>query len=140
MNSQTSIFVVRVVLGLCFLMHGMQKILPHSWLGGMSHSRYSAFLRSGGVPLHDFTAYVVPWAEVIAGVALLIGFAHRFSSGLVIALMLGAIVFFHRSGYFGPEGMEYQIALMAMGVLVFVAGPGAFAFEVEFRQNEPRRT
>lgn len=140
MRTQTAIFVVRVVLGFCFLMHGLQKILPHHWLGGMAHSRFSAFLRGGGVPWYELAAHALPWAEVVAGVALLVGFAHKFSSAVVIGLMLCSIVFFHRSGYFMPKGMEYQLALIAMGVLVFVAGPGAFAFEVEFRQNEPRRT
>ena len=140
MSNQTAIFVVRAALGFCFLMHGLQKILPYKWLGGMSHSAFSSFLRRGGVPWHDLSAYVVPWAEVAAGVALLVGFAHKFSSGVVIVLMLGAIMFFHRGGYFMPKGMEYPIALIAMAVLVFKAGPGSFAFEVEFRQNQARRT
>lgn len=141
MNNQTAIFVVRVTLGFCFLMYGLQKLLPHDWLGGMSHSSYAAFLRRGDVPWHAFAAHVIPWAEVVAGVALLVGFAHKFASSLVIALMIGAIIFFHRSGYFlKAGGMEYQVALIAMALLVFVAGPGAFAFEVDIRQNSPRRT
>lgn len=140
MSNQTAIFFVRVVLGFCFLMHGLQKILPYQWLGGMSHSRFAAFLGSGDVPWASLAAHVLPWVEIVAGVALLVGFAHRLASGMVIALMVCAILFFHRDGYFMPKGMEYQLALMAMGVLVFVAGPGAFAFEVEFRQNQPRRT
>ena len=139
MSNQTAIFVVRAALGFCFLMHGLQKILPHSWLGGMSHRSFAYFLRGGGVPWHDFAAHVVPWAEVVAGVALLVGFAHKFATCVVIVLMLGAIMFFNRSGYFMPKGMEYQVALIAMAVLVFVAGPGAFAFEVDLRQNQPRR-
>ncbi len=77
MSSQTGIFVVRAVLGFCFLMHGLQNVLPYKWLGGMTHRAFSAFLRRGGVPWHDLAAYVVPWAEVVAGVALLVGFAHK---------------------------------------------------------------
>ena len=139
MSNQTGIFVVRAVLGFCFLMHGLQNILPYKWLGGMTHRAFSAFLRRGGVPWHDLAAYVVPWAEAVAGVALLVGFAHKFSSAVVVVLMLGAIMFFHRSAYFGEKGMEYPVALISMAVLVFAAGPGAFAFEVDIRQNNGRR-
>jgi len=138
MSNQTAIFVVRAVLGFCFLMHGLQKVFP-DWLRGMSHSRFSSYLRSGSVPWHDLAAYVVPYAELVAGVALLVGFAHKFSSTVVIVLMLGAILFFHRSAYFGPKGMEYQVALMSMALVVFAAGPGAFAFEIDVKSNSGRR-
>ena len=137
MPNQTAIFFVRAALGVCFLMHGLQKVLPYSWLAGPTHRAYARHLSSGSVPWADFAAHVIPWAEVAAGAALLIGFAHKASCSTIIVLMVCSILFFHRSSYFGPKGMEYSLALIAMSLLIYSTGPGAFAFKINVKANRP---
>ncbi len=138
-NSRHGVFLVRATLGFCFVMHGLQKILPNEWMGGQSFADSAAAMESHGVPAASVAGYLIPFVELLAGAALLVGFAHQAAAGAIVLLMAGAILYFHSSGYFAPRGMEYNLALIAMALLVFMAGPGTFAYKVNLKQNRPEK-
>ena len=135
-GTQHGIFLVRTVLGSCFVMHGLQK--SFGVMGGMTYEQFASFLASKGAPMATFSAYVIPWAELLAGIALLVGFAHKLAASVVILVMAGAILYVHSESYFTQKGgMEYPVALVAMAFLIFMAGPGSFAYKLDLKQNKP---
>jgi uncharacterized membrane protein YphA (DoxX/SURF4 family) len=74
----------------------------------------------------------VAWAELLGGVALLLGLFTRLASVAEIAIQLGAIwlVTFDRGFTIrGGGGYEYNLALVAMCVALVAIGGGAWALD-----------
>jgi putative oxidoreductase len=105
-------------------MHGWQKLFQFG-IPGVT----SAFTGMG-VPLPSLTAPVISGLEFVGGALLLIGLATRPVALLLAADMLGAIFLVHlRNGFFLPNGVELVLLLLAGGVAVVLAGPGALAVD-----------
>lgn len=125
-------FVVRVVVGLCFLLHGVQKVFGA--FDGMGLSGFVAYVEARGVIAPTLTAYVVAFGELLAGVALLVGFFHRTAAVAILVIMAGAFIYV-TDGYFLAKGYEYNLALAAMAFLILMGGPGAYAYRMELKKN-----
>lgn len=115
--------VLRLALAAIFIGHGAQKVL-----GSFS-----------GPGLAKFTSFPAPFpfmrpawawmgaaafAEFIGGVLLLLGLLTRVGAFLIACTMLTAIIGVHWPGFFGPSGMEYPIALLAMCLALLISGGG----------------
>ncbi len=129
-------FAVRIVLGACFLLHGLQKVT--GGFGGMGMSRFVRYVDDCGVAAPTMTAYAVAFGELLAGAELLLGFWHRAGAVVIMVIMAGAILYATGpEGYFLSGGYEYNVALMAMAFAIFMGGPGAYAYRMELRKNQP---
>jgi uncharacterized membrane protein YphA (DoxX/SURF4 family) len=75
--------IMRVVLGIIFLSHGVAKLQ-------MGLGNVEAWFSSIGVP--GFLAYVVAILEIVGGIMLIVGLFTRYVSALFVVMLLGAIV------------------------------------------------
>ena len=66
--------VLRVVIGIVFLAHGVEKFFI-SGVGGVT-----GFFTQLGIPLPGLSAFVVSFFELVAGAALIIGFYTRLAA------------------------------------------------------------
>jgi len=115
--------LLRVTLGGVFLAHAALKLFVFTPAGT------AKFFASVGVP--GELAYLTIAAEIIGGVALIVGFRTRIVALALTPILLGAIVLVHGSaGFFfnNPNGgWEYPafwiVALVAQALL----GDGAYA-------------
>ena len=125
-DSRTAPFaalLLRVTLGGVFLAHAALKLFVFTPAGT------AKFFASVGVP--GELAYLTIAAEIIGGVALIVGFRTRIVALALTPVLLGAIVLVHGSaGFFfnNPNGgWEYPafwiVALVAQSLL----GDGAYA-------------
>ena len=125
-DSRTAPFaalLLRVTLGGVFLAHAALKLFVFTPAGT------AKFFASVGVP--GELAYLTIAAEIIGGVALIVGFRTRIIALALTPILLGAIVLVHGSaGFFfnNPNGgWEYPafwiVALVAQALL----GDGAYA-------------
>ncbi|UTR12796.1 DoxX family protein [Evansella sp. LMS18] len=104
--------ILRVVLGVVFLAHGLDKIQ-----GGVANT--AAWFDSLGLP--GFLAYAVVVIETAGGIALILGLATRIVAGLLAVVLAGAIITVQLSvGFLG--GYAYDLALLAMAVYLFING------------------
>ncbi len=128
-------FAVRIVLGSCFVLHGLQKVTGA--FGGMGMSKFVRYVDGYGVTAPTMTAYAVAFGELLAGAALLVGFCHRTAAVVITVIMVGAILYATGTeGYFLAKGYEYNLALMAMAFAVFMGGPGAYAYRMQLKRNQ----
>ncbi|QBD75381.1 DoxX family protein [Ktedonosporobacter rubrisoli] len=117
-------FVIRVVLGIIFILHGVMKFMAlGATIGFFSHI---------GVPLATIVAPLIGAVEVLGGLSLILGLGSRVFSILLALDMLAAIVM-AKLGAGLVGGFEFELALFAGLLSLFLSGPGALA--INRRQN-----
>lgn len=116
--------VLRLAVGLVFLMHGWQKI--QSPAGAVA-----GFFGSIGIPAPAFFAAVVTYVEFLGGIALILGFLSHWAAKLLAIDMLVAIFAFHwANGFFVDKGgMEFALVLFAANIAIMILGPGKWALQ-----------
>jgi len=115
--------LLRVTLGGVFLAHAALKLFVFTPAGT------AKFFASLGVPAE--LAYITMAAEILGGIALIVGFRTRIVALALTPILLGAIVLVHGpAGFFfnnANGGWEYPafwiVALIAQALL----GDGAYA-------------
>ena len=121
--------LLRLALGLLFLAHAGLKIFVFTPAGT------AQFFASLGLP--GFLAYIVILAEVLGGVALILGFKARIVAVALIPILLGAIVTVHGpAGFFFTNeggGWEFLGLWIAGLVALSLLGDGAYALRPSVR-------
>lgn len=115
--------VLRVVVGIVFLMHGYQKFFKFGFRG------VAGMLTHLGIPLPAFFAIVLMLVEFVGGILLITGLATRIPAALLAIDMLVAIFTVHiKNGFFSP-GVEFPLTLLAAAICLVLAGGGAASLE-----------
>src|SRR3954466_2187247 len=100
MYPDAALLIIRVVLFISFLLHGLQKY-------NMGLSNVGASFTKMGIPLGSLAGPGITLLEIIGAVALLLGLGTRIVALLLVCDMLGAIAFVHaKNGYIAQGGME----------------------------------
>lgn len=113
-QSEMAPFILRLVLGFIFLIHGIMKF-THMAKAVASFTRL-------GVPLPGFAVLAIALLEVVGGICLILGFGlwTRALALLLAADMFVAILLAKRNaGFVG--GYEFELLLLA-GLLTIVLG------------------
>lgn len=116
--------LLRVVTGLVFFMHGYVKVFVWGFEGT------AAGFGQMGIPLASVAGPLVGLVELLGGLALIAGLATRWVSIPLAFTMLVAILQVHLGkGFFGPEGYEFPLTLLAASAGLALAGGGALAVD-----------
>ncbi|MCW7469286.1 DoxX family protein [Leptospira kanakyensis] len=124
--------LLRLVLGLVILPHGLQKLC--GWFGGYGFSATLEFFKSEGIPYA--IGFLVIVAESFGALGLIFGFFTRLSSFGIAITMIGAAIYVRKNGFFmnwfnqqAGEGFEYHILAIGMAVILMIAGGGQLAVD-----------
>jgi putative oxidoreductase len=120
-NLDAALLILRIVLGIVLLYHGVPKLMNFSaTVGGF---------QTMGLPAPSLTAAFALLAEVVGGLLILLGVAVELAALLVIIDMLGAIALVHwANGFdFTKGGWEHPFTVLMMAVVLALAGPGRMA-------------
>ena len=121
LNLDLALLLLRVVLGIVMLVHGVPKLLH---FGGIAQG-----FAGMGIPAPTLAALFAALAEAGGGVLMLLGVATDVA-GLLFAIdMLGAIIFVHAAKGFsaGNGGYEFPLVLLTMALAIAFAGPGRYS-------------
>jgi putative oxidoreductase len=111
--------ILRVVVGIVFVMHGGQKLFSY----GVSGT--AGFMSQVGIPAPWLAAVVVTAVEFLGGLALLLGLLTRVAALLLAIDMLVAILTVNLPrGFFLPQGYEFTLTLLAATMALVLTGPG----------------
>lgn len=114
-------FLLRVVLGLVFVVHGYPKLFT-------SFSQTAGWFDSVGIKPGKFWAFVVGVVEFFGGIALVFGFATQIAALLIAINMLVAIKVNFRRGFVG--GYEFDLVLLVIALSLVLTGAGAYAIDL----------
>ena len=121
----TSLFLVRLAVGIVFLVHGVGKLFN---IGptAMGLSGFSGFLTSLGVPAASFAALVVALVETLGGLLVLLGLWTRVAALLLAINMFVAIILVHISNGFSVAsgGYEFALVLFLSALALLCGGAG----------------
>jgi putative oxidoreductase len=115
-------FALRAALGIMFIAHAYLKIVVFTVPG------FAGFLTQVGFPA--FLAWPIILAELIGGLAILLGFSGRAVSVVLLPVLLGALLVHAPNGWVfnAPNGgWEYPAFLALTAVAHALIGDGAFA-------------
>lgn len=117
-------FILRVVTGFIFAMHGWMKIT-----GGVAN--VAGFLGMIGFPVAMVFAYLLIAVEFLGGIALILGFYTHWAAKLTAFVALVAFLTVHVSHGFSLAngGFEYIVLLFAASVSIMITGPGMWALD-----------
>lgn len=121
--------LLRVSLGVMYLTHGLiLKVMTFTLPGT------AKFFASLGFP--EFVGYLLPFVEIIGGLALILGVQVRLVTLALLPVLLGAIWFHAGNGWvFSAKGggWEYPLFLVAASFIQILLGRGAFALTDDAR-------
>ncbi|HYH48023.1 MAG TPA: DoxX family protein [Acidimicrobiia bacterium] len=123
-----SVLVLRVVLGVVFLAHGINHVFRGGKIAGTGRWFESLGMRPG--VLH---AWLASLTEIGSGALLLVGFLTPLAGAGVVGTMLVAWITNHlRNGFFifrPGEGYEYVMTLTLLGLAVAGLGAGEWSLD-----------
>ena len=118
------LLLLRLALGLVFLMHGGQKLFVSGFDGT------TGMLARMGIPAAGLLGPLLAIVEPLAGVAIVIGLLTRVAALAVAVDMVSAILLFHRMhGFFVPMGIEFPMMLGAAGFTLVALGAGPLSVD-----------
>ncbi|TCZ78202.1 DoxX family protein [Paenibacillus albiflavus] len=122
--------IMRVVLGVLFLMHGIGKF--QDGLGNIE-----GWFSSIGIP--GFVAYIVAIIELVGGIMLIVGLFSRAVSALFIFVMVGAIATVKFSaGLLGTAempGYEMELSYILISAYLLVSEPTPLSVDYMIRKK-----
>ncbi len=135
--SDYGITVLRVTLGVIFLMHGYLGFFVFT-PGGMT-----AFNASKGIPLPAITAWFVIFGHFLGGASLVFGLLTRLGALVHVAIMGGAVFFVHLAQGFFMHGIivdaatgkaivggyEYALSLLMGSIAILISGSGPLGLD-----------
>lgn len=111
--------ILRLVLGVVFLAHGMDKMK-------MGLGNVAAWFES--IHLPGFVAYLVGPIELIGGLLLIVGLFTRYVSAVLAVVMLGAIFTAKLSAGL-LNGYELDLALLSMAIFFVLADTAGWSVD-----------
>ncbi len=133
-DNDTATMILRVLLGVVFFPHGMQKLL--GWFGGYGFDGTMGFF-TGTLGIPVVFAFLAIIAEGLGSLGLLTGFLTRLSAFGIGVNMVVAIFMLHLqhgfymnwSGKQAGEGYEFHLLVIAMTIVLIIKGGGKWSVD-----------
>jgi putative oxidoreductase len=133
-NNDVAIMVIRIMLGLVFFPHGMQKLT--TMFGGYGFTGTMGFFTDKlGVPA--VFAFLAIMAEGAGWLGLVTGFLTRIAAfGIGVNMAVAVYLLHWQNGFFmnwfgnqKGEGFEYHLLVIAMVIALIIKGGGALSVD-----------
>ena len=126
--------ILRLILGLVMLPHGLQKTLGLFGGYGLSGT-YGFFTTQMGLP--GFVVLLVILAESLGAIGLIFGCLTRLGALGIAANMCGAILLVHlHNGFFmnwsgkqAGEGFEFHLLALGIALVLLIKGGGSWSID-----------
>jgi putative oxidoreductase len=133
-NDDIATMVLRVLLGVVFFPHGMQKLL--GWFGGPGFEGTMGFF-TGTLGIPVIFAFLAIIAEGLGSLGLITGFLTRLSAfGIAVNMAVAVYMLHWQNGFFmnwlgkqAGEGYEYHLLVIAIAIALIIKGGGKWSVD-----------
>lgn len=113
------VLVARFMVGGVFMAHGLAKISePEMMLQGFT---------AMGLPAPLLMVYLLGLTELLAGLAIFVGFYARYAAMVIAVIMFGAIFTIHKGEGLTDPGIGRAVGFLASSILLIFSGSGSLA-------------
>ena len=133
-GNEPTLFILRIVLGIVMLGHGLQKTF--GWFEGFGWTNtIKYFTQQVGLP--SFLGAIIILIESLGAVLLIIGLAGRINAALMFIVIAGAFFVDHLpNGFFmnwygthKGEGYEFDILFWGIAIVIIIKGSGKWSVD-----------
>ncbi len=132
--------VLRVILGIVFYFHGMQKLT--TMYGGYGFTGTMGFF-TGKLGVPAFFAFLAIMAEGVGWAGLISGLLTRVAAlGITVNMIVAVYMLHWQNGifmnWFGNqkgEGFEYHLLAIAIGIVLIIKGGGKWSLDQVVEQK-----
>ena len=121
-NQHLGVFLLRIFIGVRLIYGVHDNVL--SWEDMI---RFSAFLKEFHFPFPLACAIISVYAQLVAGILILLGWFTRYAALLMIINFLIAVIMVHRNESF--EAMTAPLAILFCCLLFLFHGPGGISVD-----------
>jgi putative oxidoreductase len=133
-NGDTSTLILRVLLGIVFLPHGLQKVF--GLFGGYGYTGTIGFF-TGTLGISALFAFLAIAAEFLGSLGLITGLFTRIAAlGIGVMISVAALMLHVQNGFFmnwfgnqKGEGFEYHILVAAIAATLVIRGGGKWSLD-----------
>ncbi len=133
-NSDTSILILRVLLGIVFLPHGLQKVFGS--FGGYGYTGTMGYF-TGTLGIPALFAFLAIASEFLGSLGLITGLFTRIAAfGIGVEISIAALMLHVKNGFFmnwfgnqKGEGFEYHILVVAIAAALVIKGGGKWSLD-----------
>jgi putative oxidoreductase len=126
--------VIRIMLGIVFFPHGMQKLL--GWFGGYGFTGSMGFF-TDTLHIPVIFAFLAIMAEGLGSLGLITGLLTRVAAfGIGVNMVVAVYMLHWQHGFFmnwfgqqKGEGFEFHLLVIAMAVALIIKGGGALSVD-----------
>lgn len=141
-KEDAAVFILRLLLGIVFFPHGMQKVF--GWFGGQGFVGTMEGFEKMGIPA--FFAFLAIMAESCGSLGLILGFLTRIAAFGIACNMVVAVAMIHfKNGFFmnwfgqkHGEGFEYHLLVIAIALALMIKGGGRWSVDGLLVKNKRR--
>jgi putative oxidoreductase len=129
---QFALFIVRVALGVCIIVHGSGKLGFHPTNPG-GVKAFAGWLKDLGMPYPLLNAWMATLVEFGGGILFTLGLGTRLVAiALTVNMLIAALTGHKGGGYLilnNPPGAEYAINLTVLFGMFVLTGPGRLSLD-----------
>jgi putative oxidoreductase len=133
-DNDIATLVIRVMLGVVFFPHGMQKLL--GWYGGYGFAGSMGFF-TDTLHIPVIFAFLAIMAEGLGSLGLITGLLTRVAAfGIGVNMVVAVYMLHWQHGFFmnwfgqqKGEGFEFHLLVIAMAVALIIKGGGALSVD-----------
>ena len=133
-NDDIALLVLRLMLGVVFFPHGMQKLI--GWFGGYGFAgTMDMFTTKMGIPV--IFAFLAIMAEGLGSLGLITGLLTRVAAfGIAVNMVVAVYMLHFQHGFFmnwfgnqKGEGYEYHLLVIAISIALMIRGGGKWSVD-----------
>ena len=133
-NDDVALLVLRLLLGIVFFPHGMQKLV--GWFGGYGFSGTMGFF-TGQLGVPAVFAFLAIMAEGLGSLGLITGLLTRVAAfGIAVNMAVAVYMMHFQNGFFmnwfgnqKGEGYEYHLLVIAIAIALMIRGGGKWSID-----------
>jgi len=133
-NDDVALLVLRLLLGIVFFPHGMQKLV--GWFGGYGFSGTMGFF-TGKLGVPAVFAFLAIMAEGLGSLGLITGLLTRVAAfGIAVNMAVAVYMMHFQNGFFmnwfgnqKGEGYEFHILVIAIAIALMIRGGGKWSID-----------